>query len=194
VSRRPHLRAYALIALGALVVHELRYAVTSGQVSGVSGHDGHAYLGVLAPAVGSIAAFGLAWLVARAAGAPARRVQRRRLAVVWPLASLAILGTFGAQELLEALVAPGHPTLGEGVFGAGAWTAIPLGVVAGAAVAWAMRLTAALEASAAPASGWIAELALAGAAPAARIVRDDAPLAMRSRAARAARGPPSPAA
>jgi hypothetical protein len=70
----------------------------------------------------------------------------QRLAVLWPACSAAIVALYTAQEATEGVLAAGHPAGAEGVLGHGGWIALPLAIVAGLAVAAALRISARLEA------------------------------------------------
>src|SRR5687767_8129899 len=105
------MRAAALVAVGALSLHELRYWVIDGTAA-LSGH-GHSYMPL---AVGLVtvllllacASFGRSLLRAL------RGVQDDRtpppFRALWPVLSGALLSVFFLQEWIEGWVAPGHPT------------------------------------------------------------------------------------
>src|SRR5215216_41129 len=125
---RPVLVTTALLLAGALGVHELRYllAFGGGAQSALAAH-GHGYLALLAPSLSLLTALGLAVGLVRAAAAPSARSSAFvRVCRLWPAASVALLAIYVSQELLEGLLAPGHPTGWAGVFGSGGWLAVPL--------------------------------------------------------------------
>lgn len=143
------LRCTALLSVGILVVHDLRYRLAFGEHAdhALQAH-GHSYLSVVGPLVGllvAVAAGHLLWLCA-AGGERTRSSSLRRL---WLVASFALLTCFGVQELLEGALAPGHPSGLGGTFGDGGWIAVPLSAVAGLGVAFLARgAEVALEAAA----------------------------------------------
>lgn len=129
-------RMAALLPLGALVVHDLRYRLAYGPDAGRElSHQGHAYLGIAKPLLGVLCALLAAELLARLARAwrlgeaDERPWSRGRL---WALTSLALAAVFVGQELVEGALFAGHPAGLAGVLGAGGWVALPLsGLVAG---------------------------------------------------------------
>jgi hypothetical protein len=152
---RETLRTAALVAVGWWAVHQLRYLLAYGGGTGEAlRHQGHAYLGPVTPVLGALLALALARLLVRAALAPAGRSRRaHRLAVLWPACAAAIIALYSAQEATEGLLAAGHPAGLYGIFGHGGWLAVPLGLVAGLAVAAALRIGERLEAGAPAALG-----------------------------------------
>jgi hypothetical protein len=145
---RDTLRAAALVAVGWWVVHQLRYLLAFGaEADGVLHREGHAYLEPAGPALTTLLAFAAARLLVRtAASVPEDRSTRaQRLLVVWPVCSTALLALYTAQESIEGLLAAGHPGGLAGVFGQGGWIAVPLAILAGLAIAAALRISARLE-------------------------------------------------
>jgi hypothetical protein len=142
------LRCGALIALGALAVHQLRYLLAYGGRSGAELiHQGHGYLLQALPILCGFAiallAAGLlrAWGTASPGAAPlAARFQTRAL-----LYAAAILAVFASQELIEGTFAAGHAAGFAAVFGSGGWLAVPLALLAGAAAAFTDRAVFAAE-------------------------------------------------
>ena len=133
-------RATALLALGALALHQLRYGLAFGAGAGSALHrEGHTYLVDLAPVLAALAtAMAAGATLARGMGARARvaaSTPRRALAYA---ASLIVV--FSAQELVEGALAPGHPAGLAGVFGEGGWIALPLALALGAVAALVARL------------------------------------------------------
>jgi hypothetical protein len=126
-------RTSALIALGALGAHQLRYAIAYG---GDASHEltaqGHGYLAHILPVLG---AFALAAILAGLAGAalgrrPATGVEGfARRAVAFGAAAFLV---YAGQELAEGALFAGHPAGAAAVFGAGGWLALPLCGIAGA--------------------------------------------------------------
>lgn len=127
-------RAAALVAAGALILHQLRYAIALG---GHPGHDavahGHGYLGAATLAVAALGALALTsavWRFAtgRAAG---RRPSPRRL---WLACSLALLALHLGQESLEALATGGSAGLTT-LVAHGGWATAPLALLLGGLIA-----------------------------------------------------------
>ena len=125
------LRAAALLALAGFGVHQARYAL----VPDAHGEGGHAYLHAIAPVA-------LAALVALALGRSLAALGARRQAgsraaasplARWLAASAALLVLHVGQEGAERLLA------GAGPLDAGALLVVPLCLIAGAAVALALR-------------------------------------------------------
>jgi hypothetical protein len=147
-------RAAALIAAGALAVHELRYLLAYGDRSGAeAAAQGHAYLASVTTVVAALLVLVVATFIARlasgarAAGAASIHSPRR----LWAMVTIAVLAIFVLQESVEGLLASGHPAGLDGVFGHGGWLAVPLAAVIGALIALALRGAAA---STVPAPGW----------------------------------------
>jgi len=146
---RPVLVTTALLLAGALGVHELRYLLAfGGEARSALADHGHGYLTLLTPSLGLLTALGLAVELVRAAAAPSARssafVRVRRL---WPAASVALLAIYVGQELLEGLLAPGHPTGWAGLFGSGGSLAVPLACAFGVVVALGIRVARAVRAA-----------------------------------------------
>ncbi|MBS1879938.1 MAG: hypothetical protein JST31_10515 [Actinobacteria bacterium] len=156
------IRAAALMPAAVLTVHQLRYQLAfGGHTDTKLASEGHSYLGAVAPLA--------AMLVAIAAGvfiaglARARRdgeagQEGRSFLFVWMLAAATLIGIYAVQELVEGMLAPGHPAGLLGVFGEGGLWAVPLAVALGAVVAVALRVAAA-------AKRWVASLARDDGAP-----------------------------
>lgn len=153
------LRLAALLLLGALLLHELRYVLVLGHGRGSAGAHGHGYLLLAGPLVGTAAAILLGALVLRSAVCvtPATRT-RTRLTRVWPLAAAALLTIYTSQELVEGVIAPGHPAGFDGVFGGGGWVSVPLAIALGGAVALLVGIAQRVAESAPVGEGWLGEL------------------------------------
>jgi hypothetical protein len=137
-------RAVALLSLGALALHQLRYAIAYGdRASQALANQGHAYLSDLGGAVVVLATSALLGTLLTGALSPgascdaSRSVARRRVAGSYALALLAI---FCCQELAEGALATGHPGGVAAVFANGGWVSLPLALVIGAACALASLL------------------------------------------------------
>jgi len=146
------LRATAALAAGAFALHQARYLAGYGETGGDAlAEHGHGYLTLVAPLVALLAAVAAAQFVvavARPGGflAPARGGPR--FATVWLAATLALLATYGGQELLEGALAPGHPAGLDALLAGGGWWALPLASAIGLAVAALLRVaSAAVEAA-----------------------------------------------
>ncbi len=128
-------RSAALLSLGALGVHQLRYLIAYGEAGGDAVHrDGHAYLATTLPVVVALATAILAAILLRGAGGwtsagGSPRSARKR----WVLYAGALLVVFCAQELTEGAIAAGHPAGLAAIAGGGAWIAVPLALWFGAA-------------------------------------------------------------
>ena len=140
-SRLAHrCRIVVLIALGAWLVHQLRYAFAPGGESAEhAAAHGHEYLSLTGPLL--FAAVGLAaasWIFSLTRERLPRGGQLST-AAIWLRAALALLVVFCVQETAEGLLAPHHPQLIEGIFGSGGWIAVPLSAAVGGVIALALR-------------------------------------------------------
>jgi hypothetical protein len=126
-------RSAALVVLGALAVHQLRYLLAYGsgahQELALQGH------GYLLHALPVLIGFGVAILAAgllraalRAMPNPAIAAPRLRAA----LYAASIVSVFAVQESAEGLLSAGHAAGIGAVFGAGGWLALPLAALFGA--------------------------------------------------------------
>lgn len=142
-ERRFGPRIAALLAGGAFALHQLRYLLGYGADShGQLGHQGHAYMTVLAPVVAValmlvIADFGARLLGGGPKTDPARPAPGLRR--LWLLATLSLLSAYALQESLEGALAPGHPDGAGALLGHGGWAALPLAVALGLAIALLAR-------------------------------------------------------
>jgi hypothetical protein len=139
-SRRFTLRAAALLAAAALVLHELRYLVAGGGAE--LPPDGHAYLPLAAALV--VVALGLACAqligaVARALRTGAGEPQPPDLFLLWLLAGTALLGVHVAQEGAESLLTTGRLELVAALAGPGGPVSMLLAGFLGLLVALAFR-------------------------------------------------------
>ncbi|MDX6643119.1 MAG: hypothetical protein QOD76_1081 [Solirubrobacteraceae bacterium] len=147
-------RAAALIAAGALAVHELRYLLAYGDRSGAeAAAQGHAYLTSVTTVLAALLVVAVATFIARLArgarAAPAASLHSPGR--LWAALAIAVLTIFVLQESAEGLLSSGHPAGLDGVFGHGGWLALPLAAAVGALIALALGGAAA---SAAPVPGW----------------------------------------
>jgi hypothetical protein len=142
-----------LLLVGALCVHHGRYLLAFGSDAGEQSlAHGHAYLSGVVPwvvlaalllSIAFLAALVRAWRTGELEAAP------RSFRVLWLAGSAALVAIYTGQELAEGLLAPGHEAGLSGVLGAGGWTALPLALLAAAAIAWLSREAPALIARAA---------------------------------------------
>jgi len=135
------IRAFALIAVAALLVHQLRYLVEfRGRWTEALAAQGHAYQSFLAPLIllalvaGGVL-FALELYRARRGygGEPAPRP--RSFLARWLALGCLLTAVYVAQELTEGLLAAGHPPGLAGVLGSDGWIAIPLAFAVAALVA-----------------------------------------------------------
>lgn len=136
------LRATALLSVGVLVVHDLRYRLAFGGHGAHGDHaleaHGHSHLSLVAPVVALLVLVAAARLLQQVAAGPAH-AGRRSLTRLWLRGTAALVVAFAAQELLEGALAPGHPAGLDGAFGDGGWIALPLALAVGGAIAICLR-------------------------------------------------------
>jgi hypothetical protein len=141
----PRLRAAALMPAAVLTVHQLRYLLAfGGGTEQELEKEGHQYLSALAAPIAMSVAIVVGLFLARLAsawraggeeeGAPRHGFLRLALTV-----GAALLALYSCQELLEGMLASGHPGGFDGVFGAGGWWAVPLSLACGLVIAAALR-------------------------------------------------------
>lgn len=104
------LRAVALLAVGALLLHELSYWLMDG-VSGVGGHS-HSYMPLAAGLVTVVLLLACATF-ARTLVYAMRGIDDEGhpppFRALWPLLTATLLAVFSLQEWVEGWVTPGHP-------------------------------------------------------------------------------------
>jgi len=148
-------RLAALLAAGALAVHELRYALAYGDHAGsAASAQGHAYLSLVVPVVVLAALFAAAHALLRFASGPASGNRRRRVTRLWLGCTVALAAAFCGQELIEGWLAAGHPAGVAGVLEHGGWIGLACAPVIGGLVALAVRGAAAAIEPRASAAGW----------------------------------------
>jgi hypothetical protein len=133
-----------MFPLGAFVVHQLRYQLAFGSdASRKLGDQGHAYLHELTPWIVLAVALGLGGLVTGVARAWRRgegdRARGGCVVVLWALASVGLLCIYVGQELVEGLLASGHPQGLAGVLGDGGLWALPASIAVGGLLALVVR-------------------------------------------------------
>jgi hypothetical protein len=150
------IRAGALIAVGALGVHDLRYLLAyHGHASQELALQGHGYLRLATPAIAGLLVLAAAAFASRLLRAYAGRDdggEPRALPTVprmWALASALLVGVYCTQEWMEGLLAQGHPGGLGAPFSHGGWFALPLALAIGFLIALALRGAAAAIAVAA---------------------------------------------
>jgi hypothetical protein len=145
--RASGLKCAALLGLGALALHQLRYLLANGSsTSEALASQGHGYLGLVLPGVASLAIALLgALLLIAAVERPAAEASRKRKGGHPAGFALVLLAGFCAQELLEGALAPGHPSGLGGLLANQGWIAIPLAALIGGLVALALRGFGTLE-------------------------------------------------
>lgn len=129
------LRALAVLGLGAIAVHQLRYLIGYGSGAGAAlAQQGHGYLTGVVPV---LLALGLASLLtsflAKPGGAPEPTV-RHALGRILAYSGV-LLVTYTVQELSEGVLASGHPGGLVGLFGDGGLVVFPLALIFGL-LAW----------------------------------------------------------
>jgi hypothetical protein len=130
----------AVVPVAAMAVHQLRYQLAFGASAGVElQRQGHAYLHSLAPWL----VVALAWTVGALLSALGRALRGQTsvpryglsLLALWLVCAASLVAVYSVQELLEGLLATGHPAGLAGVFGYGGWWAIPAAVCVGLVLA-----------------------------------------------------------
>jgi uncharacterized protein len=135
-------RGALLVPAAALAVHQLRYQLAyGGDARALLAEQGHAYLHSLTPWIVLAACVAFGGYLGRAASAWRGRAEAHQVATarIWLLATTGLIAIYAGQELLEGLLATGHPAGLAGVFGAGGWLAVPSAVLVAAALALALR-------------------------------------------------------
>lgn len=130
----------ALLPLSAFTVHQLRYLFAFGGHAGaVLQATGHSYLSSLVPWIVSLAAVVTGGFLRVLGRTLARETTVPRyaasLAGLWFACSLALIGIYIGQELLEGMFLAGHPAGWVGVFGYGGWWALPSAAIVGLVLA-----------------------------------------------------------
>lgn len=140
----------ALLSLGVLAVHQLRYLIAYGADAGEAlGASGHGYLTIVEPVAGLLVAFAVAAVLRRIArGGRGERSPHRGVLVV--MFGIALLTAYAGQELIEGELAAGHAAGLAGIFGGGGWVAVPLAAAIGALLALAVKVVAAVSRAAVP--------------------------------------------
>lgn len=134
------MRTAGTLAACAYAVHSLRYLLAYGShAQGELQRQGHAYLSaapVLLTALLALGAGELLRAAARGERAPGAGLPLLR---TWALAAGALLALFCIQELLEGILAAGHPGGLQAVAAGGGWLAVPLSCAFGLLAAVLLR-------------------------------------------------------
>jgi hypothetical protein len=138
----PRLRAAALFPLAAYLVHQLRYLLADGAGAGHRlAAEGHGYLSWLTLpatllAASAAGAFAAHVAVARREGIAGEASRGRTR---WLTLAAALLAVYAGQELLEGLLAAGHPAGLAALLTGGGWIALPASLAVGAVLALLLR-------------------------------------------------------
>ncbi|MGH2979948.1 MAG: hypothetical protein ACRDLQ_09985 [Solirubrobacterales bacterium] len=135
---RVAVRLAPLLAAGALLLHRLN-GLAGGDAP--AGH-GHSYLPLAAALVTVLLALTCATFVRelwQASRGHVATAPQRSFAVLWLLASAALLSTFALQEWIEGWVTPGHPATVAHALAHLGWVAPALAVALGAVIALLLR-------------------------------------------------------
>jgi hypothetical protein len=137
------LRWAALMAAGALALHELRFAAYSGGHIHEDVVDArHAHIELAFVVCGVLLAAALGDLLARLVRAwhtGRTESQATRALRIWPLAALGLLAAYLGQEIAEIALAGQEPVALRDLLGHGGWVAVPLAAAIGAVVAFLSR-------------------------------------------------------
>ncbi len=131
------LRAGALLLIGALAVHELRYLLTAAPQD----EHAHTYMAWLVPIACALLLLALTEFTVRLA----RRMRSDArpayfpTGLRWLTASTLLTAIFTFQEVTERLLAHGRVDVSEALVVHGGWVALPLCFVVGAVVALLLR-------------------------------------------------------
>lgn len=121
-------RMAALIAIGALLIHQLRYQFAHGAGTGAALQaQGHAYLEVVSGPLIALAAASLGASLMAPLLIPHGR-SRRCMGLLGLMLTFAavLLGIFTAQELVEGVLFAGHAGGLAAPFADGGWLAVPI--------------------------------------------------------------------
>jgi hypothetical protein len=134
----------ALMPAAAFAVHQLRFLLAFHAGAGLElQRQGHSYLHSVVPWI----VLGIALVAGTFLRALGRAFGGRcslprytiSFAAVWLACSVALVAVYTAQELLEGLLAAGHPGGLVGVFGYGGWWSIPAAIAVGLVLAAAFH-------------------------------------------------------
>jgi len=148
-GRLPAGSGLLLIPAASLLVHQLRYTLAYGSRANAElAAQGHSYLGSLAPWFVFALGIGLALFLRRTAHTlrtgDVGVFTRLSAATIWLIAWAGLVAIYAVQELLEEILAAGHPGGAAGVFGHGGWWAVPVAAAVAAGVTALMRVARAV--------------------------------------------------
>ncbi len=144
-GRLPAGSGLLLIPAASLVVHQLRYTLAyGGRANAELAAQGHSYLGSLAPWFVFALGLGLALFLRRTAHAlrtgDAGVFSRLSSLTIGLLTWVGLVAIYATQELLEELLASGHPAGVGGVFGHGGFWAVPVAALVAGVVTLCLRV------------------------------------------------------
>jgi hypothetical protein len=130
----------ALMPVGALAVHQLRYWLAFHGSAGLElQRQGHSYLHSVVPWIVLLVAVAVgAFLRALGRAFGGRRSLPRytlSFAALWLICAACLVLIYACQEFLEGLFATGHPAGLAGIFGYGGWWSIPSALAVGLVLA-----------------------------------------------------------
>lgn len=130
----------AVVPAAAIAVHQLRYWLAFGSTAGVElQRQGHSYLHSVAPWIVVALAWGAGAFLSALGRAMHGQTSVPRyglsLIALWAICAASLVVIYSGQELLEGLLATGHPAGLVGIFGYGGWWAIPAAVCVGLVLA-----------------------------------------------------------
>jgi hypothetical protein len=125
-ARWSGVRVVALIAVGGLWVHDLRYQAGYGHdADRALAESGHGYLGAVALLVGALTILAVGHFVLELVWARRVRALRRvPLWWTWLLFTAALLALYLTQEALEGWLHVGHPAGLDALTGHGGWVVL----------------------------------------------------------------------
>jgi hypothetical protein len=130
--------------VAAFAVHQLRFVLAFGSGAGAELKEtGHSYLHSVVPWIMLLVGLsvgGFLWSLGQSA-AGRRSASRRGFSFLnlWLVCASCLLAIYCTQEFLEGLLATGHPTGIEGIFGFGGLWAIPSAIGVGLVLATLMH-------------------------------------------------------
>ena len=134
----------ALMPPAAFAVHQLRYWLAFGGHAGLFlNRQGHLYLHSLAPWLALAVAIAIGAFLQALGRALGGQCSRSRytlsFAALWLVCAAALVAIYVSQELLEGVLASGHPAGLVGVFGYGGWWSVPAALAVGLVLAAAFH-------------------------------------------------------
>jgi len=151
------IRAAALISVGALAVHDLRYllAYRGGAAEELS-LTGHGYLGDVTPLATGALALAIAAFAWRLLNPHVEESRLPSTSRMWAFLSGVLITIYACQEWVEGQLSSGHAAGLAGIFGGGGWLAVPLALAMALVIALLLRGAEAAIAHAAPrAASWL---------------------------------------